>query len=75
MNTLQVFHLSYFHLKKIRPFSIFTRKYNSKREKKKTKQMYDKPKESNFPYNLKCKHLQNDLQIIQNFLQHFLQAL
>lgn len=37
--------------------------------------MYDKPKESNFPYNQKCKHLQNDLQIIQNFLQRFLQAL
>jgi hypothetical protein len=34
--------------------------------------MYDKPKESNFPYNLKCKHLQKYLQIIQKKIQPFL---
>jgi hypothetical protein len=33
--------------------------------------MYDKPKESNFPCNLKCKHLQ----IIQKKNQRFLQEL
>ncbi len=37
--------------------------------------MYDKPKESSFPYNLQCKHLQKDLQIIQKNFQQFLQAL
>ncbi len=36
--------------------------------------MYDKPKHQNLFYNSKCKHLQKDLQIIQNFLQFYLQA-
>ncbi len=36
--------------------------------------MYDKPKHQNLSYNLKWKHLQKKLQIIQNFLQFFLQA-
>jgi hypothetical protein len=35
---------------------------------KKTKLMYDKPKHQNLPYNLKCNHLQKDLQIIQKKL-------
>jgi hypothetical protein len=40
-------------------------------ERKKSKHMYDKPKHQNLPCNLKYKHLQNNLQIIQNFLQFF----
>jgi hypothetical protein len=34
----------------------------------------DKPKQQNLCYNLKCKHLQKHLQIIQDFPQFFLQA-
>jgi hypothetical protein len=41
---------------------------------KKTKYMYDKPKHQNLLCNSKCKHLQNDLQIIHIFLQFYLQA-
>jgi len=33
--------------------------------------MYDKPKHQNLPYNLKCKHLQKDLQIIRKNSQFF----
>jgi hypothetical protein len=48
----------YFHFPKIRPFSIFTGECNVEMEKK-MKQMYDKPKHQNLPYNLKCKYLKN----------------
>jgi hypothetical protein len=34
--------------------------------------MYDKSKHSNLPYNLKCNHLQKDLQIIQKKLQAYI---
>ncbi len=34
--------------------------------------MYDKPKDLNLPCNLKCKHKQKELEIIQNNV--FLQA-
>jgi hypothetical protein len=60
----------YFHLKKSKPLSIFTRKSNV-RWKRKTKQMYDKPKHQNPPYNLKCKYLLKDLQIIKKISKCF----
>jgi hypothetical protein len=60
----------YFHFKKSKPLSIFTRKSNV-RWKRKTKQMYDKPKHQNPPYNLKCKYLLKDLQIIKKISKCF----
>jgi hypothetical protein len=38
------FHSSYFHFQKIEPFVIFTKKMQVL-DGKKTKQMYDKPKD------------------------------
>jgi hypothetical protein len=34
--------------------------------------MYVKSKDQNLPCNLKCKHLQKDLQIIQKYIHFFL---
>jgi hypothetical protein len=70
--SISIYHI--FIFKRLGHFQ-FSQENTPLRGRKKTKQMYDKPKQLNFTYNLKCKHLQKDLQIIQKRFQHFLQAL
>jgi hypothetical protein len=49
------YHISIF--KKLNHFQV-SKKNVVLKWRKKTKHMYDKPKEKNLPWNLKCKHLQ-----------------
>jgi hypothetical protein len=74
INTSRVFLLIVFLFVEDWAIFNFHKKIQLWDEEKKLKKTYDKPKYQNLPYNLKCKHLQKHLQIIQDFPQLFLQA-